>query len=354
MHWLHQPRVIATILRQVLPEAARELARWELGALTCPEVRLRQQALASLERKRFHAQGASVYGALAGPHRHDLVSITVALQTISDYLDNLCDRADVCDEHAFRRLHLAMTAALGPPGRCYDGFYDAYPYRDDGGYLRGLVAECQYHAARLPSLEVVRSRAVRLLDLYSDLQVLKHLRPRERVGRLVAWHARRGRRYPGVAWHEFAAATGSTLGVFALLAAAARPGLDEAEAASIERTYFPVVCGLHILLDYLIDQEEDARHGDLNFCTFYTGPGQCQERLSWFVGEALKKVAGLPQREFHLTVIHGLLAVYLSDPKAGGETSSVGRALLATAGPHAKTLHALCRALRRWRVLQRD
>lgn len=34
----------------------------------------------------------------------------------------------------------------------------------------------------------------------------------------------------------------------------------------IKAGYFPYIQGLHILLDYLIDQEEDKAGGDLNFC----------------------------------------------------------------------------------------
>jgi tetraprenyl-beta-curcumene synthase len=43
----------------------------------------------------------------------------VALQTISDYLDNLCDRRG-SPTGRFRQLHLAMTDALDPAGETHD------------------------------------------------------------------------------------------------------------------------------------------------------------------------------------------------------------------------------------------
>lgn len=43
---------------------------------------------------------------------NNFVKFIVAFQTISDYLDNLCDRVEVNDEQAFRQLHLAITDAL--------------------------------------------------------------------------------------------------------------------------------------------------------------------------------------------------------------------------------------------------
>jgi tetraprenyl-beta-curcumene synthase len=279
-----------------------------------------------------------------------VVSLTVAMQTISDYLDNLCDRAGVCHERGFRTLHRAMLATLSAPGTGHHGFYDHFPYRDDGGYLQALVARCQHHAYRLPALPVVRGRAAQLLELYSDLQVLKHLHPGERVSRLQAWHARRGGEYPQLAWQEFAAACGSTLGIFALLAAAAWHDLDEATAAAIHQAYFPAVCTLHILLDYFIDQREDAQHGDLNFCRVYSSAGECARRIAHFTREARRKTASLPQAKFHLMVVQGLVAVYLSDPKSGSLEGTC-RDFLEAAGPGAHAIYQLCRILRRYQVL---
>ena len=41
------------------------------------------------------------------------------------------------------------------------------------------------------------------------------------------------------------------------------------DAERIRKGYFPYIQGLHILLDYFIDQEEDKVVGDLNFCSYY-------------------------------------------------------------------------------------
>jgi len=42
------------------------------------------------------------------------------------------------------------------------------------------------------------------------------------------------------------------------------------ELTQVKNSYFPWVQGLHILLDYLIDQEEDRINGDLNFVLLQT------------------------------------------------------------------------------------
>ena len=50
-------------------------------------------------------------------------------------------------------------------------------------------------------------------------------------------------------------------GVFALLASASRKNISLEMSERIFHCYFPWICGLHILLDYFIDQEEDKKEG---------------------------------------------------------------------------------------------
>ncbi|NPV29489.1 MAG: tetraprenyl-beta-curcumene synthase family protein [Firmicutes bacterium] len=342
-------RSLALVIRFaacVFPEVDRELARWRRLLEEAGDPELRRQGLASIAKKRFHAQGGSVY-ALYGAAARRLIPFFVAFQTISDYLDNLCDRAGCFDAAAFRQLHTAYTGALDPAGGPGD-YYRLYPHRDDGGYLAALVAECREALRRLPSYGAVREEALRLARLYSDLQTFKHTCLERREGLLREWFAAHAASYPDLDWWEFAAASGSTLGIFALCAAAARPGLTAAEARAIAAGYFPWICGLHILLDYLIDQAEDRAGGDLNFVFYYPDAAACRERLAFFFRRALEEAARLPDPLFHLTVVRGLPAFYLSDPKvAAQELDEDARFLLELGGKEALWMHRACRFLRR-------
>ena len=158
------------------------------------------------------------------------------------------------------RLPSAAPGHAGRGGRRKNpplhDYYALHPNRDDGGYLPALVDECR-RLRRLPAYAVVRDRVRRLVGLYNDLQVYKHGPLERREPALAAWFARRAGPWRDLYWWEFAAACGSTLAVFALFAAAAHRGPDPAAAAQLEEAYFPWICGLHILLDYLIDQAED-------------------------------------------------------------------------------------------------
>ena len=343
---------LTSFLGQAFPGVNRELAGWRRQAAAIPDRQLRTQALASLALKKFHCQGGSVYAVWPRRYRREVLRAIVSLQTISDYLDNLCDRAGVLDEEAFRQLHLAFTDALLPGGMDRD-YYAGYPYHRDGGYLQALVRTCRESLAALPGYVLVREEALYLAGLYCQLQVTKHLDINRRQERLQAWLQPLLAQLPDpLHWWELAAATGSTLGIFALMALAARGEVEARDVAGVRQAYFPWIGGLHILLDYLIDQEEDRAGGDLNFCAFYSDNVEAGRRLVYFLQESLAAARRLPDPAFHLLVVRGLPAFYLSDNKAAAREQLPARqAVLQAAGPCTRHLYRLCRSLRRVRVV---
>ena len=114
-------------------------------------------------------------------------------------------------------------------------------------------------------------------------------------------------------------------------------------------TVTSLICGLHILLDYFIDQEEDQREDDLNFISFYPGKEQCLDRMEKFVKKALDQAGKMPDPVFHRTLVKGLLALYLSDPKilSQGLYKSACRLLAATGEKDAYLMFYACRCCER-------
>jgi tetraprenyl-beta-curcumene synthase len=302
------------ILLEVRPCVHAHLRHWTARARAIPDPELRRQALASIADKTFHCEGGGVYGLLAGDRLGDVVRFIVAYQTISDYLDNLCDRSTSLDPEDFRALHASMGHALTPgaePG-------DYYRFRDgpdDGGYLCALVETCQQVLYGLAAYGTIAPHLHELADYYRALQVYKHVREEERVPLLQAWFGAHERSVPPMAWYEFAACSGSTLGIFCLVAHASHQECTAELARAIRDAYFPWMQGLHILLDYFIDQDEDRRAGDLNFCSYYSDQQEMVTRLSHFYRQADLGVSALPFAGFHRLVGKGLLAVYCADAK---------------------------------------
>lgn len=307
-------RLMSRVYKFILPEVRRELDGWRQEAGNIPDPELRRQALASIQAKEFHCQGGSVYAAANLGRRDVLIPLIVAFQTISDYLDNLCDRSTSLDANDFRLLHQSMLDAVNPDAELAD-YYALREENDDGGYLHHLVQTCRDNIAKLPGYSAARPFISDLVGLYADLQVYKHIDPKLREEALLGWWERHKHRTPQLRWNEFAAATGSTLGVFMLFLAASHPDLDGRSAEIIRDAYFPHVCGLHIMLDYLIDQAEDEAGGDLNFCSYYENKETMLGRIAFIVEGAREDIKRLPASSFHRMIIEGLLALYLSDPK---------------------------------------
>jgi tetraprenyl-beta-curcumene synthase len=305
--------MMSRVYRYVLPEVRGQLGLWRQAAELMPDEELRRQAIASMTDKEFHCIGGAVYAAANPNERHVLIPLIVALQTISDYLDNLCDRSTSLDPEDFRMLHQAMLDAVNPAAPLND-YYAYREEKEDGGYLAQLVKTCQSCILMLPSYALVASQVRELVSYYCDLQVYKHIRHDLREEELLNWWKLHEPRYSYLKWNEFAAATGSTLGMFMLFLAASDRNLQPDEVKDIREAYFPYVCGLHILLDYLIDQEEDRLGGDLNFCNYYE-QHETAERIAGVVQEARAKVLRLEAPGFHKMIIEGLVALYLSDPK---------------------------------------
>lgn len=337
------------MILQIRPAVHGYLDEWKIFAEKIPDTELRRQALASIQTKAFHCEGGSVYGLLAGKHYKEAIKFIVAYQTISDYLDNLCDRSTSLDPDDFRALHEAMLHALTPEARI-SAYYRFRKGQDDGGYLAALVATCQEVLRNLPEYRLAAPHLHELAGLYCDLQVNKHVRKDQRLDLLQKWFNTKKTALPEkMAWHEFSACTGSTLGIFCLVSSLFKPQVKERYLLNIKKAYFPWVQGLHILLDYLIDQSEDHAADDLNFCAFYPNDIVLLNRLTTFYVKAMQSVSGLPNRNFHRLINRGLLSIYLSDDKVfqQKDVRQIARHLLRIGGMQTLFFYLHCRIYRK-------
>ena len=312
--------IMIRVYFKVLPDVHRCLSEWKNRAKQIPDPELRKQALMSIQTKTFHCEGGSVYALLAGEGYREAIRFIIAYQTICDYLDNLCDRSTSLDPIDFRALHESLLHALTPKAESVN-YYRFRDEQDDGGYLISLVKTCQDVLEKLPAYSNISSELHDLAGYYCDLQVHKHVKVEERVPRLKEWFEAHRDGLPEMSWYEFSACCGSTLGIFCLVACAFYDRCSNELASRVKDAYFPWVQGLHILLDYLIDQEEDRLGKDLNFCSYYRNDEEMLRRLTHFFNQADKSISGLPHSKFHQMVNRGLFAIYLSDKKVGRQES---------------------------------
>ena len=100
-------------LGSVVPRATRVLAQIRTTAQGIPDPGLRAQALASIADKAYHVAGGCILATfLEREAAVAYVAMIAPLETIYDYLDNLCDRlADVATS-AYPTLHEALLDVM--------------------------------------------------------------------------------------------------------------------------------------------------------------------------------------------------------------------------------------------------
>ncbi len=336
------------MILRIQPVTHQYLQQWKERAQNIPNPEFRKQALMSISTKTFHCEGGALYGLLAGDRYKEAIKFIVAYQTISDYLDNLCDRSTSLNPDDFRALHESMLQALTPAAQL-TSYYRFRQEQDDGGYLAALVKTCREVLRTLPDCEIAAQALRQLVSVYIDLQVHKHVKTDERLPRLQAWFEEHKEDLPAMSWYEFAASSGSTLGIFCIVAHLFYPSASSELISKIKKAYFPWVQGLHILLDYLIDQEEDRQGLDLNFCSYYRDNNILVQRLSYFYQQAQLSVSCLPDAPFHHLINCGLLGIYLADNKVSRQKNirTVSRKLLKLGGIEAVIFYLHCRIYRR-------
>jgi tetraprenyl-beta-curcumene synthase len=307
-------KLILVIYRKIFPFVHQELAYWKKRASQIKDPELKKQALASISHKTFHCEGGGIYAILAKENYPLAIKFIVAYQTISDYLDNLCDRSTSLDEKDFTLLHQAMADAITPdaPKKDYYAFRNS---PDDNGYLHDLVLTCQRVIKQITNYHVYYPYILKLVKRYCELQVYKHLNWNIREMRLQEWFREHEDKHKDLTWFEFAACTGSTLGIFCLISYSLKETLSDKEIRHIFKCYFPYVQGLHIMLDYYIDQVEDTVEGDLNFCSYYESKKELEKRFLYFMIQAKQQVTHMRDERFHQLILKGLVGLYLADPK---------------------------------------
>lgn len=312
------PRGLASMARfltAVVPRASRVLRSIEDDARSIPDRALREQALASISDKAYHVQGGCILATfLQGEAAQRYVDIVAALETIYDYLDNLCDRLPNVPATAYPTLHEALFDALDDR-RSLGDYYRDGPFRDDGGYLRRLVERVRLGIAGLPNYAAVREQLVEIAGYYAELQTFKHAGPGTGEATCNAWYERNRDRFPGLYWWEFAAACGSSMPVFALLHLASQKTLAPDAVGLTAAAYFPNLSAVHILLDYFIDQAEDREHRELNFVACYSSSAEAISRVRRLLTSTAARVRALQDGEWHAFVLRAMCLFYLTHPK---------------------------------------
>jgi len=308
------PANIVRFLRKVVPHASLELEGIRSLAQSIEDDALRAEALASIDGKAYHVAGGCILATfLPRAKARAYVELVAPLESIYDYLDNLCDRHPDVSADAYPVLHQAIADALDPYASPRD-YYALGPQGRDSGYLERLVTRVQRSLRRIDGHEALLPVFREAAQLYAEMQTFKHYPAGERERACREWFAaRKNERIADLEWYEFACAAGSQFQVYAPLYElfAGRPQAITAAYYA----HFPAVAALHVLLDSFIDQAEDRAHGELNFAAVYATPAELRKRAAYLAGLAKRRFQALPERRPHAFVLRVMTLFYLTHPK---------------------------------------
>jgi tetraprenyl-beta-curcumene synthase len=338
----------------VFPRVCAERRRREARAQQIPDALLQRVVLDALH-KWGNIEGATAFAAFVPARRRaDAARAMACFQAAYNYLDMLTELPSAEPAANGQLLHRALLVALDPGAQHVD-YYEHHHLHDDGGYLVDTVEECRAALAELPSYAAVAPAARRAAERIVAFQSCNTGEVQGDYLALERWARAITPAGSGLRWWETAAAGGSSLGIYALIAAAAQPRVDPAEIAAIEGAYFPWVGALHSLLDNLVDIAEDYATGQRSLIGCYASSLDAATRMRLLSERALRAAEGLPDGRGHVLVLAAMASFYLSTPEAAAPAARpVAHAILDALGEPARlSMHVFRTRLRVRRLTPR-
>lgn len=288
----------------------------------------RQLALDALG-KRGNIEGAAAFASsVPRRRRRQVLEALIAFQAIYGHVDLLAEQPSPDPAEDARRWHAALLAALDASSGEDD--WRSSDREESDGYLGELVDVCRAALVDLPSYPIVAAATQAAGARIVQFQSLSAGRAEE----LQRWAECDLQPGCDLQWWEGAAASGSSLLVNALIAAAAEPTLSETEVRRIERCYFPWAGALHSLLDSLVDTAEDAATAQLSLIAHYPHEELAATRLAHLAEQALRLARNLPGGRRHALLLTAMACSYISEPPASAPGArSIARAVRSTLGP---------------------
>jgi tetraprenyl-beta-curcumene synthase len=331
-----------------LNAVSQEIRHWKRLARLIPEAPIREDALATLARKRAHIAGAALFWTL--PERRDpgLLRLLVTYEITLEFLDNVHERAG--GRANGRQLHRALVEALDPTMPISD-YYLLHPWRDDGGYLRALVQACRVGCHSLPRYPETRELLLQGARRCAEVQSLNHeAEVLACGGGLRDWAEAEFGRQADASWWEMTAAASSSIGTHALLALAACP--HRQNWARVNAAYVPWLCAVSTLLDSYADAAADAPRGAHSYLDYYADREAAVMRLSELIRRSAREASGLPDGDRHSVILACMLAMYLSNDRVRTPAMRSSTARLVAAG--GSLTRVLLPVLRLWRITYRQ
>jgi tetraprenyl-beta-curcumene synthase len=317
----------------VHPPLKRERRARLVRAGRIRDPQLREAAIAALA-KWGNVEGAAAFAAFTPRRARFAAARAMAcFQAAYNYLDMLAEQPGArAAEHA-QRLHEALIVALDPT--VAKSYHYAGTGQSDGGYLDEMVEECRGAVAQLAGWSAVLPAALRVASRIVAFQGAKTGDPQGDLVALRGVVEGNGSRAQELGWWEMAAAYGSSLEIYALMACAALPVTEPAQVSAIEGAYFPWIGALHSLLDNLVDIEEDRMTGQHSLIGCYASATEAMTRMEMLAQRSRLGAEEIAGAVDHALVLAAMASFYLSRREAREpRVRSITESVLGALGPY--------------------
>lgn len=306
----------------VYPFVCREIGAWQRRAQVIPDPVLRALAVSALRTERGNLEGATAFAVFTPrTQRRAVVRAMVAFQAAYDYVDAVSEQPwQHRPQDSTACLHNSLAVAVDP-GLGHIDYYTHSPHKEDGQYLHDLVSRCRDELTSLPAIAVATAALRRAAERIEIYQRANHARGSSLDRHRDYWTATGVPQESGLAWWEVAAAAGSSLTVFALMALVSRTGAEGSRVTAIEQAYFPWIGALHTLLDSFVDRREDAEAGQSSLIDYYRSEDEAGARLETLAFHTAER-ASLLERH-HRLVLSAMASFYLSGIRGNDSLSRV-------------------------------
>lgn len=315
----------------IFPQVCSELRHWHKRAEQIPDEALRSAALESLLIKRSDLEGAVAFAVCAPKQlRRRLVRGIGAWEIAFDYLDTISELPNPDPVANGRTLNQALVTAL-TPGASHLDYYALHLREGDASYLVALADACRKAVAVLPAFDRIVGPVQQALSRIVTYQSLNHGDAQGSHAAFADWASSQVSSDVDLKWWETAAAAGSQLTIFALIAAATDSRLTRQRVTALEDAYFPWIGALSTLLDSLIDQPRDKAEGQPNLIDYYDSPQEAAHRLGQIAAEAVRHVRLLPDANHHGLLL-GAMAAFFHSQARSADARLATRAVLDAMG----------------------
>ena len=248
---------------------------------------------------------SSFFALYPGIDRTGSLSFILSLYILADRLNSHRSSSDITDDAEIRRLYSCLLCAVDPSRSTACILTESC--------LSGI---CRAELTSLPSLCVVAPKLKKYMEFYIGLQSYKYDPSKNKYKLLEAWSNAYMKRYQGLYWWEFCAASDSFIGIASMFAAASNPDLTQEEIRLLDEACFPWLSGLDRLLSSYISSRLADQYGYIHYASNYKNLKVFEERILFFAKKAEDACSRLKESSFHLALIRMLIGMYLSEPEA--------------------------------------